>query len=249
MSYTIYKSTDDLIAQAGRTVSTFASGLVRVEQTYLGLTDRAALHRAVLAIGNDMPDGDSSPCIDGLKIFPEVQEVRREDGFTEYQVCAYGRLNVTGKVDSNFQAGSFFQRSITTGAVNATDTRVSCLNEIVVFSKTVLPGAFPDTKLPGGLTLRIWVAANEEQAERLDVEVGDYVLLEQAYPPGPLYETIPAVISGGTVITPERTRATTHEVTILPDFVSNDSTRYGSFEEKILVLRASGFVIRSTVIE
>jgi hypothetical protein len=96
MSYTIYKSTSGLVAQAGRTVSTFPSGLVRVEQSYLGLTANAAANRAALAVGNNMPDGDSSPCLDGLKIFPEVQEVRREDGFTEYQVCAYGRCNSTG---------------------------------------------------------------------------------------------------------------------------------------------------------
>ena len=97
MSYTIYKSTSDLIAQPGRSVSTFPSGLVRVEQTYLGLTANAATNRATLAVGNNMPGGDSSPCIDGLKIFPEVQEVRREDGYTEYQVCAYGRCNTSGR--------------------------------------------------------------------------------------------------------------------------------------------------------
>jgi hypothetical protein len=96
MSYTIYKSTSALIAQAGRSVSTFPSGLVRVEQTYLGLTSQAAAHRNTLAIGNNMPDGNSSPCLDGLKIFPEVQEIRREDGFTEYKVCAYGRVNTVG---------------------------------------------------------------------------------------------------------------------------------------------------------
>ena len=86
-----------LIAQPGRAVNTFPSGLVRVDQTYLGLTAQAATHRATLAIGNNMPDGNSSPCIDGLKIFPEVQERRREDGFTEFIVSAYGRVNTTGQ--------------------------------------------------------------------------------------------------------------------------------------------------------
>jgi hypothetical protein len=103
MSYKIYKSTSGLVAQAGRTVSTFPSGLVRVEQSYLGLTANAAANLAALAVGNNMPDGDSSPCIDGLKIFPEVQEVRREDGFTEYQVCAYGRCNLSGKSVLEFE--------------------------------------------------------------------------------------------------------------------------------------------------
>lgn len=95
MSYTIFKSTSGLIPQPGRAVNTFSSGLVRVDQTYLGLTAQAVTHRATLAVGNDMP-GDSYPCIDGLKIFPEVQEKRREDGFTEFIVSAYGRCNSTG---------------------------------------------------------------------------------------------------------------------------------------------------------
>ena len=105
MSYTIYKSTSGLIAQPGRTVATFPSGLVRVEQTYLGLTANATLNRAILAVGSNMPDGDSSPCLDGLKIFPEVQEVVREDGFTEYKVCAYGRCNYSGNKTFSKQLG------------------------------------------------------------------------------------------------------------------------------------------------
>ena len=101
MSYTLFNSTaaaTDLIAQPGRAVNTFPSGLVRVDQTYIGLTANAATHRAILAVGNDMPDGDTSPCIDGLKIFPEVQERRREDGWTEYLVSAYGRSNTSGQM-------------------------------------------------------------------------------------------------------------------------------------------------------
>jgi hypothetical protein len=100
MSYLLYTSPEastGLIPQPGRAVNTFPSGLVRVDQTYLGLTANAATHRAILAVGNDMPDGDTAPCIDGLKIFPEAQERRREDGFTEYIVSAYGRLNMTGR--------------------------------------------------------------------------------------------------------------------------------------------------------
>ena len=97
MSYTIFTSSPtSLIAQPGRAVNTFPSGLVRVDQVYLGLTSQATTHRATLAVGNNMPDGDTAPCIDGLKIFPEVQERRREDGFTEYIVSAYGRANSTG---------------------------------------------------------------------------------------------------------------------------------------------------------
>ena len=90
MAYT-YHGTRNLITAAGRSVQTFPSGLVRVTQTFLGRTANAATHRSTLAVGNNMPGGDSSPCIDGLKIFPEVQERRREDGMTEFIVSAYGR--------------------------------------------------------------------------------------------------------------------------------------------------------------
>jgi hypothetical protein len=79
---------------------------VRVDQSFLGLTANAATHRAILAVGNDMPDGDTSPCIDGLKIFPEVQERRREDGFTEYLVSAYGRTNSTGKLSKSLDVST-----------------------------------------------------------------------------------------------------------------------------------------------
>jgi hypothetical protein len=109
MSYLIYTSLEastGLIPQPGRAVNTFPSGLVRVDQTYLGLTANAATHRAILAVGNDMPDGDTSPCIDGLKIFPEAQERRREDGFTEYIVSAYGRANSTGKLSKSLDVST-----------------------------------------------------------------------------------------------------------------------------------------------
>ena len=110
MSYLIYTSLEastGLIPQPGRAVNTFPSGLVRVDQTYLGLTANAATHRAILAVGNDMPDGDTAPCIDGLKIFPEAQERRREDGFTEYLVSAYGRVNAIGETSFNYEIATF----------------------------------------------------------------------------------------------------------------------------------------------
>jgi hypothetical protein len=95
MSYTVYKSTSGLITQPGRSVSTFPSGLVRVDQAHLGVTGNAAAHRSALAVGNNLPGG-STPSIDGLRIFPQVQERRREDGFTEYLASAYGRSNTIG---------------------------------------------------------------------------------------------------------------------------------------------------------
>jgi hypothetical protein len=89
---TIYEKTAGaLIATPGRTVATFPSGLCRVDQKYVCTTATAATHRATLAIGNDMPDGNDAPAIDGLKIYPAPQEIERGDGFTEFMVSAYGR--------------------------------------------------------------------------------------------------------------------------------------------------------------
>ena len=97
MSAIIYeKETNGLYPTGQRSVSTFPSGLIRVDQTFVCKTTAAATHRATLAVGANMPGG-STPAIDGLKIFPEPQEKRRDDGFTEFIVSAYGRVNNTGR--------------------------------------------------------------------------------------------------------------------------------------------------------
>ena len=92
----IYEQTPNGLYPTGqRTVSTFPSGLIRVDQTFACKTSAAATHRATLAVGANFP-GDSYPAMDGLKIFPEPQERRRDDGFTEFTVSAFGRVNDFG---------------------------------------------------------------------------------------------------------------------------------------------------------
>ena len=89
-----------LIPQGNRTVSTFPSGLVRVDQSFIGRTDLNATHRSQLVVGADFP-GDQQPSYDGLRIFPEVQEKRLPDGFTEYLVSAYGRTTTDAIVNTS----------------------------------------------------------------------------------------------------------------------------------------------------
>jgi len=84
------KNAGELIPQGGRSVSTFPSGLVRVDQTFICSTPNVATHRADLKIKEDFPGG-SEPAIDGLYIYPEVQENRRGDGFSELIASGYGR--------------------------------------------------------------------------------------------------------------------------------------------------------------
>lgn len=83
----------ELIAQPGRSVTNFPGGLVRVDQTYIGQTSHREDHRAICAVANPMPDGNQNPSLEGLFIYPDVNEIEREDGFTEYRVSAYGRRN------------------------------------------------------------------------------------------------------------------------------------------------------------
>jgi hypothetical protein len=95
MPSVIYQATPGaLIAQPDRAVNSFTSGLLRVDQTFICPTTAESTHRATLAVGNDFPL-DDSPAIDGLKIFPDVQEIRRGDGFTEFKVSGYGRTSDT----------------------------------------------------------------------------------------------------------------------------------------------------------
>lgn len=90
MPAVIYQKTPGaLIPQPGRTVATFSSGLVRVDQTFICPTTDEETHRAALVVGGEFP-GDSSPSLTGLKIFPEPQENRRGDGFTEFKLSGYG---------------------------------------------------------------------------------------------------------------------------------------------------------------
>lgn len=95
---TLYNSVQpsDLIAQAGRSVTTFPSGLIRVDQSFLTESSALLASRGLVAVGNDAPGGDASPSVDGLKIFPEAQERQREDGFTEFIVSSYGRTSSPG---------------------------------------------------------------------------------------------------------------------------------------------------------
>jgi hypothetical protein len=88
---TIYEQTaGSLIPQPDRSVATFDSGLIRVDQRFVGTTGNAETHRATLAVGNEFP-GDTSPGIDGLFIFPAPQETRAGDGLTTFMVSGYGR--------------------------------------------------------------------------------------------------------------------------------------------------------------
>jgi len=99
MPTTIEQTPGGLYKQPDRTVATFPSGLVRIDQSYICRNSAEATHRTTLAVGNELPDDDGYPAIDGAFIFPHCQQVRRAGGFTEFIAAAYGR---TTDQPSNF---------------------------------------------------------------------------------------------------------------------------------------------------
>jgi len=138
----IYEQTPNGLYPTGqRTVSTFPSGLIRVDQSFACKTSAAATHRATLVAGSDFP-GDWYPAIDGLKIFPNPQEKRRNDGFTEFTVSGFGRVNTTGL--STFEWKTFSESgTIKTniGTVNEQSASVTAImrNKAKKVQKVFLP--------------------------------------------------------------------------------------------------------------
>jgi hypothetical protein len=93
----------------GRTVNTFTSGLVRVDTSYAIKTSNIAAARSVdFQVGSEIV-GDSYPAVDGLFLYPEPQEVRREYGMTELMVSYYGRTR------TDVPPPTVIERSITSG--------------------------------------------------------------------------------------------------------------------------------------
>ena len=100
MAYT-YHGTTNIIALPNRTVQTYPSGLVRVERSFVCRKDQVAKFRNTIRVNELMPLDNGAPSIDGLYIFPEPQEIVRDDGFVEFRVTAYGRTNTEGSYAVN----------------------------------------------------------------------------------------------------------------------------------------------------
>jgi len=76
----------------GRTVNTFASGLVRVDTSYAVPTQYAqATRNGSFQVGQPILGNDTDPAVDGLFLYPDAQEVRKEYGITELIASYYGR--------------------------------------------------------------------------------------------------------------------------------------------------------------
>jgi len=136
---TIYeKSPNQLIRTGERSITSFPSGLMRVDQLYVGKSGNESDHRAQLSYGAVMPGQSDLPDLDGVFIFPEIQESRDGQGFTRYQASGYGRTTdqprelsrtqQTLKMQGGFDNAIF---NISVIVVNTTNTIVKRLGEVV----------------------------------------------------------------------------------------------------------------------
>jgi len=166
----------ELIAQPGRSVTNFPGGLVRVDQTYIGETSHREAHRAICAVANPMPDGNQNPSMEGLFIYPDVNEIEREDGFTEYRVSAYGRRNSDL---SNLQLTQIEQEYDYAGG-NITFSVYEATGTITVPTGTVMtPGAInigQEARLPFNISRVGWTNVSL-------VDTGENFILPPQFPP------------------------------------------------------------------
>jgi len=78
----------------GKTVTTFPSGILRVNQEYIVPTSEARNFYDMFKSGTELT-GLDSPAIDGLFVFPEPQYRDNGNGLTSVLVSAYGRSALT----------------------------------------------------------------------------------------------------------------------------------------------------------
>jgi len=152
----------DTIALPGRTVQTFPSGLVRVEQMY------AVRKKTKLSISQ----GDKiniSESTGNFHVFPSPEFVEEENGFTKYKVTAYGRAATASRqgvafyeprVTKGYAKLYYIQRNIRTinlvddeGNILGSDTttrdlKVDSVNSTYTRTQVVAEGEFPDISTP-----------------------------------------------------------------------------------------------------
>ena len=218
MAYT-YRGTSNLIALPNRTVQTYPSGLVRVERSFVCRKADVAKNRNTIRVNERMPMDDGAPAFDGLFIFPEPQEIVRDDGFVEFRVTAYGRTRTQG---------------------DATIERGSELGEFYYFNYVVDPPLqYTQSAINETYTLKLVVAS----AQSIDTviaapEINNPVVLLAPFttPVKPRQYTSGSTLGiDGVTIFPVTTT-----ITINIGLASYSSTSFGNWIEYVIIYKAVG---------
>ena len=229
MSYT-YHGTTDLVALPNRTVQTYPSGLVRVERSFVCRKDRVARFRNIIKVNEPMPFDDGTPAIDGLYIFPEPQEIVRDDGFLEFRVTAYGRTNIFSQavIEKSSIKSEYFIIDFTQEGAPTTISFPS-INDVFILRGVVPSSTSTENFLSKPLALDISV-----------IPLGNF-----------FSDDIGAKLTAGTKTSPNKIfidgieYTVTTVTTIGLGLDSYTSTNFGLFSEYAITWRAGALINRS----
>jgi len=149
-----YIGTENLVWQADTRVSTFPSGLVLVQRRAIVRKTRAEILRRSLEVGDRMPI-DNDPSIDGVFIFPAVQE-QSSPGFVEFLVSGYGRTTNTGQTELIPTVVS-----VDTENANGTLRTMTTLGFRSIVRRVTNAGAKPDVSFPANISTTVTVIESE----------------------------------------------------------------------------------------
>ena len=219
MAYT-YHGTSELIALPNRTVQTYPSGLVRVERSFVCRKDQVAKFRNTIRVNELMPFDNGAPAIDGLYIFPEPQEIVRDDGFVEFRVTAYGRTNIFSQAvieKSSIKSEYFIIDSTQEG--EPTTISFPSINDVFILRGVVPSSTSTENFLSRPLVSDISV-----------IPIGNF-----------FFDNIGAKLIAGTTTSPN---AVTTVTIIALGLDSYTSTNFGLFSEYAITWRAGASINR-----
>lgn len=125
----------DLKPQDAISIQNFPSGLVRVEQTFLCETQRSGILISTLSAGNILPSSGEI-ADEALYIYPQPSIVRRNDGFTEIRVTAYGNKRINPPVVERSSVKSSYPQTRQVVGGDDVERTIKSINDIFII-KTV----------------------------------------------------------------------------------------------------------------
>ena len=171
----IYKKNEALITTGERSVNNFQSGLIRVDQKYVGLSTNEASDRSLLIDGVVLPNQPNDPSMDGLYIYGGAQESRNGDGFTTYQASAYGRNRDT-YVELSRTQQSVFSNGLEVIVYNMVGTIVKKQSEVILPDELTFSDDFLTPKY-----VRYRRFPQVQSISIAEINVSDFVITTRTY--------------------------------------------------------------------
>jgi hypothetical protein len=125
----------DLKPQDNISVQNFPSGLVRVEQTFICETEKSGILISTLSAGNILPSSREI-ADEELYIYPQPSIVRRNDGYTEIKVTAYGNKRINPSVIERSSVKSSYPQTRQVAGGDSIERTIRSINDIFII-KTV----------------------------------------------------------------------------------------------------------------